>query len=104
MNRNSLAVAAGALALTGIVFLTVAGPLDPPDGPITSTYKTLTEVEPRIAVNAQNTPGDANSLFRITQPGSYYLTGNITGVPNKNGVYIFGHRVTLDLNGFTVDG
>src|SRR5690348_16183493 len=27
------------------------GPLNPPAGPVTSTYKTLSEVEPRMAVN-----------------------------------------------------
>jgi len=57
-----------------------AGDLNPPPGPVASTMKTLSEVEPRIAVNSINTPGDADSLFKITQPGSYYLTGNITGV------------------------
>src|ERR1051325_32592 len=66
--------------------------------------KTLSEIEPRIAVNATNTPGDATSLFQITQPGSYYLTGNITGVVGKNGVAIAASGVTLDLNGFDLLG
>jgi hypothetical protein len=81
-----------------------AGPLDPPAGPITPTYKTLTEVEPRIAINATNTPGDADSLFKITQPGSYYLTGNITGVVGKHGIEIAASGVTLDLMGFDMVG
>ncbi len=81
-----------------------AGPLTPPVGPVAPTGKTLTEVEPRIAVNATNTPGDADSLFRITQPGSYYLTGNITGVVGKRGVEITVSGVTLDLNGFDLVG
>ncbi len=82
----------------------IAGPLNPPAGPVTSTYKTLTEVEPRIAINATNTPGDADSLFKITQPGSYYLIGNITGVVGKHGVEIAASGVTLDLNGFDLVG
>jgi parallel beta-helix repeat protein len=65
-----------------------AGPPDPPPGPISPTYKTLTEVEPRVLINAANTPGDANSLFKITQSGSYYLGGNITGVAGKHGIEI----------------
>lgn len=81
-----------------------AGPLNPPAGPVTSTGKTLTEVEPRIVINATNTPGDADSLFKITQPGSYYLTGNITGVSGKHGIEIAQTAVTLDLNGFTMFG
>jgi hypothetical protein len=81
-----------------------AGPLTPPPGPIASTGKTLTEVEPRIAISATNTPGDADSLFKITQPGSYYLTGNITGVVGKHGIEIAASGVTLDLNGFELAG
>ena len=51
------------------------GPLAPP-GAAAPTTKTLDQVEPRIAINSTNTPGDADSLYKITQPGSSYLTGN----------------------------
>ncbi|HYD01267.1 MAG TPA: hypothetical protein VEB22_08580, partial [Phycisphaerales bacterium] len=81
-----------------------AGPLNPPTGAIVSSGKTLAEVEPRMAVNAANTPGDADSLFRITQPGSYYLTANVAGVPAKHGIEIAVGGVTLDLNGFELTG
>lgn len=80
------------------------GPLDPPFGPIGPTYKTLTEVEPRIAINATNTPGDANAVFVITAPGSYYLTGNLQGVSGKNGIEIRSGNVSLDLCGFVLLG
>ncbi|MCC6230854.1 MAG: right-handed parallel beta-helix repeat-containing protein [Phycisphaerales bacterium] len=62
------------------------------------------EIESRIAVNAENTPGDEQSLFRIAQPGSYYLPGNLRGVKNKYGISIAASGVTLDLNGFDVVG
>ncbi len=81
-----------------------AGDLNPPAGPVAPTHKTLTEVEPRVAVNATNTPGDADSVFKISQPGSYYLTGNIQGVAGKYGVEIAAVGVTLDLNGFDLRG
>lgn len=81
-----------------------AGPLEPPVGPVAPSMKTLDEVEPRIAVNAINTPGDADSLFRITQSGSYYLTGNISGVAGKHGIELAASGITLDLNGFTLKG
>lgn len=84
-----------------------AGPLNPPAGPITSTGKTLTEVEPRIAINATNTPGDNDatpSVYKITQSGSYYLTGNISLVNAKSAIEIATGGVTLDLNGFTISG
>lgn len=82
----------------------VAGPLDPPAGPVASTGKTLTEVEPRIAISAVNTPGDADSLYRITAPGSYYLTGNIDATAGRIGIQIASDHVVLDLGGFTIRG
>jgi hypothetical protein len=78
----------------------LAGPLDPPAGPIAPTPGP----EPRIAISATNTPGDADSLYKITQPGSYYLTGNITGVVGKHGIEIAASGVTLDLSGFDLSG
>jgi hypothetical protein len=100
MKRQTLI--AMSLLLAAGAGLTLAGPLNPPAGPVTSTMKTLSEVEPRTAISAANTPGDASSLFVITQPGSYFLTGNIVGVPGKNGVAIAADNVTLDLAGFSI--
>ncbi len=79
------------------------GPLTPPAAP-TPTMKTLDQVEPRKPINATNTPGDANSVFKITTSGSYYLTGNVTGVSGKNGISIAASNVTIDLKGFTLGG
>jgi hypothetical protein len=84
------------------------GPLTPPapggGGAIQPTYKTLTEVEPRTLVNSANTPGDADSVYKITQPGSYYLGGPLTGASGKSGIEIAAANVTLDLNGCTLTG
>ncbi|MEK6704088.1 MAG: right-handed parallel beta-helix repeat-containing protein [Planctomycetota bacterium] len=109
MNREPfparIALSLAALVVVGGILS--AGPLNPPPGAVTSTYKTLTEVEPRIAVNAANTPGDNDatpSLFKISQPGSYYLTANITGLAGKHGIEIAASGVTLDLNGFDLIG
>lgn len=84
--------------------MAAAGPLNPPAGAIFSTAKPLSELEPRIAINATNTPGDADSQFRITAAGSYYLTGNIAGVANKKAIEVVGPNITIDLNGFTITG
>ncbi|MFZ4576066.1 MAG: right-handed parallel beta-helix repeat-containing protein [Phycisphaerales bacterium] len=103
------------LSLSVVAMLTTggmlyAGPLDPPAGPIVSTGKTLTEVEPRIAINQINTPGTANATFRITQPGSYYLTSNLVGEVGKSGIEVsvvggtLNGGVTIDLNGFEIRG
>lgn len=89
--------------LSGVAAL--AGPITPPPGPVASTFKTLTEVEPRIAINATNTPGDADSAFRIAISGSYYLTGNIiVTAADKHGIEIAASGVTIDLNGFILAG
>lgn len=82
--------------------LATAGPLDPPAGSIGPTYKTLSEVEPRIVISAVNTPGDSDSVYRITQPGSYYLTGNVDAPNDFAAIEVTTDNVTIDLNGFTV--
>lgn len=91
----------GCLVAMGGVGL--GGPLLPPIGPVTGTGKTLVQVEPRTEISSVNTPGDADSTFRITQPGSYYLSGNILA-NGKFGIEIVAAHVTIDLNGFRVGG
>ena len=101
------AMLAGIGGLAAGAFLTGrshAGPLDPPPGPIDSTGKTLTEVEPRIAINQTNTPGDAEGVFVISQPGSYYFTSDVTGVSGRSGIVIRTSNVAIDLNGFSLIG
>ncbi|MFG0274928.1 MAG: right-handed parallel beta-helix repeat-containing protein [Phycisphaerales bacterium] len=81
----------------------VAGDLNPP-GPPAPTMKTLDEVEPRIPVGPLTTPGDADSVYKITQSGSYYLTGNVAGADRLSGVEIAASGVTLDLSGYELIG
>jgi hypothetical protein len=76
------------------------GPLTPPGAPA-PTMKSLTEVEPRLAVNATSAPGDANYEAVISNPGSYYLTGNLN-VAKPNGIHVTVAGVTLDLEGFQI--
>jgi len=95
--------AAGTLAVGSVGYL-VAGPLNPPSGSVASTYKTLSEVEPRIAINSTNTTGNGTYVFIITQPGSYYLPTNVTVPSGKNGILVSASRVSIDLNGFAIMG
>jgi hypothetical protein len=76
-----------------------AGPLDPPGAPASTPGP-----EPRIALNAQNTPGDAESVFRITLPGSYYLTSDLIGESGRHGIKIAASDVAIDLMGYSVRG
>jgi parallel beta-helix repeat protein len=82
------------------LFLTVSsgfaqGSLTPPGAP-TPTMKTLAQIEPRTPISS--------APFTISQPGSYYLTTNIVGVSGSNGISISANNVTLDLNGFALQG
>jgi len=84
-----------------------AGPLDPPSGPVQGTMKTLEQIEARTPINAQTCPGDDDatpSTFKITQPGSYYLTGNVTGETGRIGIEIVSNDVSIDLAGFALVG
>jgi len=105
MNRKTRIITSGFAIVTAAAgVVTLAGDVNPPPGPVAPTMKTLTEVEPRIAINSDNTPGDADSVFRITLSGSYYLTDNVTGQSGRHGIQIEAEGVTLDLNGFTLLG
>jgi len=78
----------------------LAGDLNPPSAP-EPTMKTLDQVEPRIPIGTDTTPGDADSLYKITSPGSYYLTGNVNITSNfKHAILIDSDDVTVDLTGY----
>jgi parallel beta-helix repeat protein len=100
-DRRALLAGIGGLAAG--TFLTAgraeAGPLEPPGAPASTPGP-----EPRIAINAQNTPGDGNSVYKITQPGSYYLTGNVIGQSGSHGIKIMSSNVSIELMGFELRG
>lgn len=104
MSRRSVALLYALPTLTLAGALVIAGPLDPPAGAPAPTYKTLSEVEPRTIVGPDTTPGDFDATYVISEPGSYYLTGNILGEERKHGIQITASNVTLDLMGFDVAG
>lgn len=89
-----LAAALLAAASTAII---IAGPLTPPPGAPAPTYKTLSEVEPRIPI--------ASLPFSISTPGSYYLTANLNNPSaSTDSIAVLTPNVTIDLNGFVLSG
>lgn len=107
-----------------IAAATFAGPLAPPAGAPTSTGKSTQEIfdkldtiqtliepgEARIPINeftappSNSAPGINAAAHRISQPGSYYLTGNLNVPSGKSGIMIAASDVTIDLNGYTING
>ena len=68
------------------------GSLTPPGAPA-PTMKTLDQIEARTPISSVP--------FTITQPGSYYLTTNLTTTVS-NAIVITTNGVTLDLGGWTI--
>src|SRR5262245_24783352 len=85
---------AATLVLALATLPALAGSLTPP-GPPAPSMKPLDEVEARVAISTLP--------YSITTPGSYYLSRSLTAVVG-NGITVTASPVTIDLNGFTLDG
>jgi parallel beta-helix repeat protein len=79
-------------AVTSLVGLVRAGPMEPPAAPGPTNRTPIFQPDP------------GGFPIVIDQPGSYYLASNITGESGANGIEIASDDVTLDLNGFTLQG
>ncbi len=101
MSIHTRVLAGVTAVLTAAAF---AGDLTPPTGAPAPTMRTLHEIEPRTPIGAATTPGDADSVFRIHAPGSYYLTADVVGMAGKVGIEIAAQDVTVDMGGFRVRG
>ncbi len=66
------------------------------EGAPVAHMKSLDQVEPRRLI--------ASLPVVITNPGSYYVSANLVGETNQNGITIDADNVDLDLNGFSLIG
>lgn len=63
------------------------------------------EINQNKAMAGHVSPGDAAGFpVTLSQRGSYRLSGNLAVPANANGIYITAADVTLDLNGFSIQG
>ena len=62
-------------------------------------------IDGQVLINMSTVNAAGGFPYKITQPGSYKLTGNLT-LPNNNfeGIQILTGNVMLDLNGFSIIG
>lgn len=95
--QTSILVLAGITAFISLGLfwpgLVGAGDLEPP-GPPGSTMKTLDQVEPRIPITSLP--------YTISNPGSYYLTGDLTST--SDGIIVNADNVSIDLVGHSLIG
>ena len=92
-NRIVISLCVLCLLLSATQRVAAQGSLSPTAAPA-PTMKTLSQVEPRIAITSSN-------AVTISSPGSYYLTTNMT-VSTSHVISITVSGVTIDLNGFTL--
>ncbi|MEL6328801.1 MAG: NosD domain-containing protein [Planctomycetota bacterium] len=78
--------------------------LDPPSGPVEETGTPLGEINPGTPISSL--PSAANAVHVISEPGRYYLDRDIAD-PGA-GVFAIlvttSTNVTIDMNGFAIDG
>lgn len=92
-------------ALASLIFFPCSvwgqGSLTPPPGPPAPLMKTLEQVEPRTLIRNDF---DTLTPIVITTSGSYYLGEDILAFHGQHGIEINASDVTLDLNGFKIQG
>lgn len=107
--KGHIYIIIGLLSVYGLHASQGQGPLVPP-GPPAASMKTLNEIytlESTMNIKLNNTE-PRTPIFAlphvITNSGSYYLTSGMTISSATNGIEIRAHNVTVDLQGFTLDG
>ncbi len=114
IDRRVLLAGLGLAGVASLARRAEAGPIDPPPGPVGPTGWTTQEIYDRIArgeagiaeprIPIQSLPGSSTAVHVISQPGSYYLTGDVLGVAGKHGIEVATSDASIDLRGFSIRG
>ena len=94
--------------MTTIAGHAVGGDINPPAGAIAPTMRSLEQIEPRVCVN--DLPGDEGAVHVITEPGRYFLSGDVFGEPGKSGIVVRldedsdNDSISVDMDGFSLTG
>jgi hypothetical protein len=97
MHRNNRSrVSAAAFSLALLLYLT----------PVAEAVDGVVLIDQNRASAGNITPGDLPGFpVTISRPGSYRLSGNLdVANPDTTAIEITANNVTLDLNGFTIQG
>ena len=87
--------------VVGAVSSAAAQPsLTPPLGPVSESGRFGHTIE----LNQSTAPGDANSVFKISAPGSYVLTEDLSVPGGRIGIEINSDDISIDLNGYSIRG
>ncbi len=115
IERRAILAGAGLVGAMALTRAARAGVLTPPPGPISPTGKTLQQIYDKIArggdagtpearTPVQGLKGSPTAQFVIDAPGSYYLSGNITGEPGKCAIEVTADHVEIECDGFDFIG
>ncbi|HYE02877.1 MAG TPA: hypothetical protein VD963_06545 [Phycisphaerales bacterium] len=115
VDRRFILAGAGLVGVTALARSARGGPIDPPQGPVSSTGRTLDQIYDKIAAGGEHgkaetrkpitsCPSSPNAQFVVTEPGVYYLPHNLTGEPNKCCIEIRASHVTIDGDDYTITG
>jgi hypothetical protein len=96
MKRTGICLLFGVFLIIALPCIVFSQGALAPSGPPAPTMKTLHQVQPRIPIDGLP--------VSISQPGSYYLTGNLSLSTGGDGIVIDADDVIIDLNGFALNG